>query len=142
MHRCSCKHECISKDHQIPTLGPLSGETAQEVARLMGALATPSRVRVLSHLRASECAVGELAEAVGMEQPAVSHQLRILRDLGLVVGERRGRQVIYRLHDHHISSLIDEVLRHLYHRPPGSPDAVEAPELTRSSPEAHHKEQP
>lgn len=115
----------ISKDHQIPTTGPLTGETAREVARLMGALATPSRVRVLSQLRAAECAVGDLATAVGMEQPAVSHQLRILRDLGLVVGVRQGRQVIYRLHDHHIGSLIDEVLRHLYHRPAGPPETAE-----------------
>ena len=50
-----------------------------------------------------------------MEQPAVSHQLRVLRDLGLVVGTRSGRSVVYGLFDSHVASLIDEALRHIDH---------------------------
>jgi DNA-binding transcriptional ArsR family regulator len=50
-----------------------------------------------------------------MEQPAVSHQLRVLRDLGLVVGDRSGRSVVYGLFDSHVASLIDEALRHIDH---------------------------
>jgi DNA-binding transcriptional ArsR family regulator len=60
-------------------------------------MATASRVRILARLRAGDCPVGELSEELDMEQPAVSHQLRILRDLGLVVGTRVGRQVFYGL---------------------------------------------
>ena len=41
-----------------------------------------------------------------MEQPAFSQQLRMLRDLGLVVGDRKGRQVIYALRDDHIAAAI------------------------------------
>ncbi|MBV9416000.1 MAG: helix-turn-helix transcriptional regulator, partial [Solirubrobacterales bacterium] len=47
--------------------------------------------------------------------PAVSQQLRVLRDLGLVAGERRGRQTIYSLHDSHISSLLTEAISHAQH---------------------------
>ena len=81
-------------------------ETARSVAETMQALATPSRVRILSRLAAGPCSVGELAREIEMEQPAVSQQLRVLRHLGLVVGERDGRQVIYALHDEHVGALL------------------------------------
>jgi DNA-binding transcriptional ArsR family regulator len=93
----------------------LSVQTARSVAEMMQALATPSRVRILSRLAAGPCSVGELARAVGMEQPAVSQQLRVLRHLGLVVGERDGRQVIYALHDDHVGALLSEAVSHTEH---------------------------
>jgi DNA-binding transcriptional ArsR family regulator len=94
---------------------PLSEAAAKSVARLMGALSTASRVRILDRLRAGECSVGDLSTEIGMEQPAVSHQLRVLRDLGLVAGNRRGRKVVYGLFDSHVASLLDEALRHIDH---------------------------
>jgi DNA-binding transcriptional ArsR family regulator len=81
----------------------------------MQALATPSRVRILARLRSGACPVGDLAAAVEMEASAVSHQLRILRHLGLVVGERRGRSVVYALHDSHVADLIDQAVFHVEH---------------------------
>jgi ArsR family transcriptional regulator, nickel/cobalt-responsive transcriptional repressor len=98
-----------------PGLAFLSAQTARSVAQTMHALATPSRVRILSRLGAGPCSVGELARAVGMEQPAVSQQLRVLRHLGLVVGERDGRQVIYALHDEHVGALLSEAISHTEH---------------------------
>jgi len=81
----------------------------------MGALSTASRVRILARLRAGSCSVGELSTEVEMEQPAVSHQLRVLRDLGLVVGNRSGRHIVYGLFDTHVAALLDEALRHIDH---------------------------
>jgi DNA-binding transcriptional ArsR family regulator len=81
----------------------------------MQALATPSRVRILARLREGPCNVNELAEAVEMEGSAVSHQLRVLRHLGLVVGERTGRTVVYALHDSHVADLIDQAVFHREH---------------------------
>jgi DNA-binding transcriptional ArsR family regulator len=81
----------------------------------MHALATTSRVRILSRLGAGPRTVGELARDIGMEQPAVSQQLRILRHLGLVVGERAGRHVIYALHDDHVGALLSEAVSHTEH---------------------------
>jgi DNA-binding transcriptional ArsR family regulator len=95
--------------------GPLSPDTARDIARLMGALSTASRVRILARLRISPCAVGDMSAELEMEQPAVSHQLRVLRDLGLVVGHRNGRSVVYGLFVSHVASLIDEALRHIDH---------------------------
>jgi len=91
----------------------VDGETARQVAETMQALATPSRVRILARLNVSPCSVGELAEAVGMEQSAVSHQLRLLRHLDLVVGERSGRRTIYALHDSHVGVLLEEAVYHV-----------------------------
>jgi ArsR family transcriptional regulator, nickel/cobalt-responsive transcriptional repressor len=93
----------------------LSAGTARSVAEAMQALATPSRVRILSRLGVEPCSVGELASDVGMEQSAVSQQLRVLRHLGLVVGERAGRQVIYALHDDHVRALLTEAVSHTEH---------------------------
>jgi ArsR family transcriptional regulator, nickel/cobalt-responsive transcriptional repressor len=105
-------------------VGNLDADTARAVAETMHALATPSRVRILGRLRESACSVGELAEAVGMEQSAVSHQLRVLRHLGLVIGERRGRSVIYALHDSHVADLLDQAVFHMEHLRLGYPDRI------------------
>jgi hypothetical protein len=56
--------------------------------------------------------------------PAASHQLRILRHLGLVVGERRGRSVIYALHDSHVADLLDQAVFHIEHLRLGYPEPI------------------
>jgi DNA-binding transcriptional ArsR family regulator len=93
----------------------LEREFAAAVAETMQALATPSRVRILGRLRSGAASVSELADAVGMEPSAVSHQLRLLRHLGFVVGRRDGRRVVYDLHDDHVAHLLDEAIAHVEH---------------------------
>jgi DNA-binding transcriptional ArsR family regulator len=88
---------------------------AQAAAESVQALATPSRLRILARLHAGPASVSEIAEAVGMEGSAVSHQLRVLRHLGLVVGQRDGRSVVYELHDDHVAELLDQVVGHVEH---------------------------
>ncbi|HEV7805735.1 MAG TPA: metalloregulator ArsR/SmtB family transcription factor [Solirubrobacteraceae bacterium] len=113
--------------HGVSSSIPVSAEDARQVARVMSALATSSRVRILARLREGSSTVGDLAVAVEMEQPAVSHQLRILRDLGLVLGSRSGRHVIYGLYDSHVATLLDEALRHIEHLRQGAADAPTDP---------------
>jgi DNA-binding transcriptional ArsR family regulator len=103
----------------------LDAGTAHDVARTMQALATPSRVRILGRLRESPCSVGELTAAVEMEQSAVSHQLRVLRHLGLVIGERRGRSVVYALYDSHVADLLDQAVFHIEHLRLGHAEPIE-----------------
>ncbi|WP_346094067.1 metalloregulator ArsR/SmtB family transcription factor [Streptomyces olivaceiscleroticus] len=90
-------------------------ETAQVVATTLQALAAPSRLRILTALRRRPHPVSELATEVGMAQSAVSHQLRLLRALGLVTGHREGRRIVYRLFDNHVAQLLDEALHHTEH---------------------------
>jgi len=122
MCECACEHVGITRTHQPPR-SPLTADGAESLARVMGALATASRVRILACLREGDSSVGELAEAVAMEQPAVSHQLRVLRDLGYVVGTRQGRHTVYSLYDTHVAALIDEMLSHLDHVRSGATEA-------------------
>jgi len=90
-------------------------ETARAIADRMQVLSAPSRVQILGRLKEGSCSVGELAGAIGMEASAVSHQLRQLRHLGLVVGERQGKHVIYGLHDPHVAELLDQAVFHVQH---------------------------
>ena len=89
--------------------------TAKTVATTLQALATPSRLLILSTLQHGASTVGRLADAVGMEQSAVSHQLRLLRNLGLVEGDRQGRNIVYSLHDQHVAELIEQAIYHAEH---------------------------
>lgn len=93
----------------------LTPTASRLVAETMQALAAPSRVRILSRLAVGSCPVGELAADVEMEPSAVSQQLRILRHLGLVVGERDGRRIVYGLHDDHVRALLTEAVSHTEH---------------------------
>lgn len=112
----------MGKAHGVTSATPVTAGEASQIARVMSALATASRVLILARLRQEPCSVGELAAAVDMTQPAVSHQLRILRDLGLVAGSRQGRNTIYALHDSHVAALLDEALRHIDHLRKGNHD--------------------
>ncbi|MCQ4042006.1 ArsR/SmtB family transcription factor [Streptantibioticus rubrisoli] len=89
--------------------------TAETVAAILQALAAPSRLLILSTLRQGARPVTELAVAIGMEQSAVSHQLRLLRALGLVTRRRDGRRVVYGLHDDHVARLLNEAVYHIEH---------------------------
>src|SRR3954470_11482234 len=88
---------------------------ARSAAESIQALATPSRLRILALLHAGPAPVNEIAAAVGMEGSAVSHQLRLLRHLGLVTGQRDGRQVVYELYDDHVADLLEQVVSHVEH---------------------------
>ncbi len=100
-----------------PDLERLLSDTdyAQSAAEAIQALGAPSRLRILARLHASPASVGELAAAVEMEDSAVSHQLRLMRLIGLVVGRREGRRVIYALHDAHVARMLEQVVSHVDH---------------------------
>jgi DNA-binding transcriptional ArsR family regulator len=93
----------------------LDPRVARQVAETMQALATPSRLRILACLHEGPRSVSEIGAAVDMDGSAVSHQLRILRHLGLVTGERDGRRVNYSLYDHHVAQLLEQAMSHVEH---------------------------
>lgn len=90
-------------------------DLSARLAQIMQALSTPSRLRILGRLYEGPCSVTELSQAVGMEGSAVSHQLRVLRLIGLVASERQGREVHYSLHDDHVGALLEEAMSHVEH---------------------------
>lgn len=113
-----------TSDNAVPRIR-LDAAGAAKVATTLQALATPSRLLILARLREGALPATELAAEVGMEQSACSHQLRLLRNLGLVVGERRGRSVVYALYDHHVADLLDHAAYHVEHLRLGLSDAAQ-----------------
>ena len=80
--------------------GGLSREAAETSAALLKAVADPVRLQLLSAIRgteAGEACVCDLTPLVGLSQPTVSHHLKVLRQAGVVVSERRGSWIFYRL---------------------------------------------
>lgn len=107
---------------QEPQAPGLDAGSIADMAQTLHALGTPSRLGILLRLRHGPCSVGDLAHDVGMEQSAVSHQLRVLRHLGLITGSRDGKHVRYRLYDAHVAALLDQAVHHLEHLRLGSTD--------------------
>jgi DNA-binding transcriptional ArsR family regulator len=103
----------------------LDAATAKSVASTLQALATPSRLLILATLQEGPKSVGDLVEEVQMTQSAVSHQLRLLRTMGLVDSERHGRNIVYSLFDDHVSELIDQAIYHAEHVRMGLADRAE-----------------
>ena len=88
-------------------------DAVQGLADTFGALGDPTRVRMLDALSHGELCVCDLAAVLGLSQSAVSHQLRLLRNLRLVRSRRDGRIVFYSLDDQHIISLFKQTLQHV-----------------------------
>jgi DNA-binding transcriptional ArsR family regulator len=93
----------------------LDTPTVEQAADIFRALADPTRVRILHALSHAELCVGDLAALLGMTDSAISHQLRLLRDLRVLRSRRDGKLVYYSLDDEHIASLFQQTLDHLGH---------------------------
>jgi ArsR family transcriptional regulator, zinc-responsive transcriptional repressor len=79
---------------------------------LLRALAAPVRIAIVLQLQESQRCVHELVDALGVPQPLVSQHLRILKAAGVVAGERSGREVLYRLVDHHLAHIVLDAIAH------------------------------
>jgi ArsR family transcriptional regulator, nickel/cobalt-responsive transcriptional repressor len=98
---------------------PVEWQFAEALADTMFALSTPSRVQILFCLLEQPHDVSQLTEAIGMEQSAISHQLRVLRELALVRVDRDGSRRVYGLFDDHVAALLREGARHVERRQRG-----------------------
>ena len=85
---------------------------ARRTVEIFSALADPTRFRMLDALSVEELCVCDLASVTDVSQSAVSHQLRLLRERGLVAYRREGTRAVYRLADDHVRTLIAQGLAH------------------------------
>jgi DNA-binding transcriptional ArsR family regulator len=79
---------------------------------MFAAFADPTRFRILEALSSGELCVCDLAALGSVSQSAVSHQLRLLRERGLVAFRREGNRAVYRLADEHVRTLLAQGLAH------------------------------
>lgn len=91
----------------------LDEHSAAHVAELFRAFSDTSRVRIMSALLGGEKNVGALAELVDISESAVSHHMRGLRQMRLVVARREGREVYYCVQDSHIITLFKQGVAHI-----------------------------
>ncbi len=87
----------------------------KELARMFRALGDGTRVSILLALREGEMCVRDLSIFLEISESAVSHQLRVLRDLYMVEPRRDGQLMLYSLRDSHVAQIIDLGLVHFMH---------------------------
>lgn len=88
-------------------------ETIRRVTELFKILSDKTRFSILALLKDKEMNVTEIAEALNMEQSAVSHQLTILKRARLVKSRREKRSKYYRPDDAHVYEIIQQVIDHV-----------------------------
>ena len=88
-------------------------EIMERIAELFKAFADTTRVQILSNLVERELCVTEISEAVELSQSAVSHQLRILKQMHLVKYRREGKNLWYSLADDHVKTILQMGLEHV-----------------------------
>ena len=93
----------------------LSVDHAAALAELFKTLGDPNRLRIISVLMHHELCVHDITALVDLSQSAVSHQLRVLRQMRLVRTRKAGRNVYYALDDEHVRDLFRLSLAHISH---------------------------
>ena len=88
-------------------------EILYDLAELFRVFGDSTRIKIMYALFESELCVGDIAEALGMTQSAVSHQLRVLKANKLVKFRREGKTVIYSLDDDHVRSMLALGMEHV-----------------------------
>jgi ArsR family transcriptional regulator, zinc-responsive transcriptional repressor len=111
VHAEHVEHAGGDLDH-APTPATVPPEALAAAGDLLRALAAPVRIAIVLQLRASPRCVHELVDALAVTQPLISQHLRVLKSAGVVRGERRGREVVYRLVDAHLAHIVVDAVEH------------------------------
>ncbi len=115
-HECPHHIECGGKNIEKVKLFEnkmITEEEAYYVSELFKAISDLTRVRILFSLLAGDMCVCDITELVGVSQSAVSHQLRVLKQAGLVKYRREGKTIYYSIADRHVSSILAMGLEHI-----------------------------
>lgn len=88
-------------------------ETMEAIAELFKGFADPTRVHILSLLAQKELCVTDIAETVEISQSAISHQLRLLKQMHLIKFRREGKNILYSLADDHVLTILQMGLEHV-----------------------------
>ena len=88
-------------------------EELQDLAEFFKVFADATRLKILYVLLCSEMCVYDIATLLGMSQSAISHQLRVLKQMDLVKNRREGKTIFYSLADSHIVTILSQGLDHI-----------------------------
>ncbi|KAF1304903.1 MULTISPECIES: ArsR/SmtB family transcription factor [Enterococcus] len=88
----------------------------EKISQLFKVLSDPTRLKILMSLDEGERNVTSIATVVAMEQSAVSHQLKLLREKRVVKARREGKTMLYSLDDNHVIDILEQTLKHIHHQ--------------------------
>ncbi|MCK9443356.1 MAG: metalloregulator ArsR/SmtB family transcription factor [Tissierellaceae bacterium] len=115
------KFKCLTHEGNEKALERLKENLLKEdgiciLSNIFKAISDPTRLKIIYVLSKSNLCVCNIAYILDMSQSAISHQLRILRDLKLVKFVKKGKLVIYSLDDDHVLQLLTQGLDHVKHK--------------------------
>lgn len=105
-----CEVQCV---HNICMDDMLGDNELYRLAELFKVFGDPTRIRILYALANQELCVCDIAEVLQMSQSAISHQLRVLKQIHLVKYRREGKIVFYSLADSHVYTILAQGLEHI-----------------------------
>lgn len=109
-----CEVLCINERKMASARQAMKPDaTLLKLAAIFKVLGDPTRTKIISALLQEELCVCDLASLIGISQSAISHQLRVLRNMNLVKYRKDGRIAYYSLDDDHISSILTAGLKHV-----------------------------
>ena len=94
----------------------LSDKVINEVASFFKIVGDPTRTKILSILDKNELCVCDIANLLNMTKSSISHQLKTLKEAGIVKCNRVGKEVYYTLDDEHVSEVFEVALYHIGHK--------------------------
>jgi ArsR family transcriptional regulator len=113
-HDDICEVRCVDKKKVRSVMkSMLTDDEAVDLSETFSVLADPTRTKIIYVLSSEELCVCDIAGILGMSVSAISHQLRILRNMRLVKFRKEAKMVYYSLDDDHISKLFNEGLKHI-----------------------------
>ena len=104
--------ECNTDKKELQEYIPVD-EEIQDLSEFFKVFSDPTRIKILSILNNREMCVHVISEVIEMQQTAVSHQLKILRQSRLVKYRKEGKHVFYSINDDHIKEILRTGLEHI-----------------------------
>ncbi len=109
---CEVEHHHDNVVKRVSSIMP-DEEMLYDLADFYKVFADSTRIKILYALLQSELCVCDLAEVLGASQSAVSHQLRMLKQMKLVKFRREGKAIVYSLSDDHIQNILSQGFEHI-----------------------------
>lgn len=115
--KVTCDDSCMGTNLHPEQIAAnlLSDDNAVKLADVFKTLGDPTRIKIVHALMQSELCVHDLTAVLGMGQSAISHQLRVLRNMRMVKRRKVGKTVFYSLDDDHVVEIFHQTLQHVTH---------------------------
>ena len=114
MSTYTCDTICIHEDTiEEVKKNIINNDDLEKVSRIFKAISDPTRIKILYALKSHELCVCDISVILDMTQSAISHQLKVLKDVDLVRTRKDGKTRFYKLADEHVHTLFSQAFDHV-----------------------------